>query len=60
MSCGGGYSWRAVICIEMFANHTEIEVEGTLCGHPKPSNRKACNTEVCPTWYAGEWSSVGI
>ncbi|XP_076101764.1 protein madd-4-like isoform X1 [Mytilus galloprovincialis] len=56
-SCSGGYSWRAVICIEMFANATEIEVEGTMCGHPKPSNRKSCNTQVCPTWYAGEWSS---
>lgn len=56
VTCDGGYSWRAVICIEMFANNTEIEVEGTLCGHSKPSNRNQCNTLVCPMWHAGEWS----
>lgn len=57
VSCGGGYSWRAVICIEMFANATQIEVATTLCGHPIPPNRRECNTVACPSWYAGEWSA---
>jgi len=42
----------------MFANDTQIEVAGTLCGDPKQSNRKSCNTEICPTWHAGQWSPV--
>ena len=58
VTCDGGYMWRAVICIEMFANNTEIEVTGTLCAHPRPPNRRSCNTLVCPTWQAGEWSPV--
>ncbi|KAL4227272.1 ADAMTS-like protein 3 [Mactra antiquata] len=55
--CGGGISWRVVTCIQTFEDGTQQLMRDRYCdGESRPSSRKSCNGQICPRWYAGQWS----
>ncbi|KAJ8304757.1 hypothetical protein KUTeg_018340 [Tegillarca granosa] len=59
-TCGGGYAWRIVRCIESFIDGTKNAVNDSQCSEFKPSERKTCGNEICPRWYAGQWSPCSV
>ncbi|KAI9551632.1 hypothetical protein GHT06_021967 [Daphnia sinensis] len=51
-TCGAGYKRRQVVC------HDELFKDSDGCIPAKrPQDTVHCNTDPCPTWSSGEWSS---
>lgn len=46
-SCGGGEKVRKVECKQVMAQNHTVERPQSMCGSPKPPDRKPCNTKVC-------------
>lgn len=59
-TCGGGASLREVRCMEYGSMGQARWVNDRYCKQYKPSEYKSCNTEICPRWYAGEWSPCSV
>ncbi|XP_071086496.1 protein madd-4-like isoform X1 [Haliotis cracherodii] len=59
-TCGGGFEFRDVRCMDMMTSGQLERVEDRFCPGPKPSTSKPCNTFICPKWYAGEWSPCSV
>ncbi|CAI9733957.1 3 isoform X2 [Octopus vulgaris] len=60
MTCGGGTSLREVSCMEYGPSGQARWVEDQFCKQLQPSEYKSCNTDICPRWYAGEWSPCSV
>ncbi|KAH9518510.1 ADAMTS-like protein 1 [Bulinus truncatus] len=56
VNCGGGLSTRAVRCMETSPAGRQHWLHDSFCPLPKPSTVRPCNPQLCPRWYAGEWS----
>ncbi|XP_046444849.1 A disintegrin and metalloproteinase with thrombospondin motifs 9-like isoform X3 [Daphnia pulex] len=51
-TCGAGFKRRQVVC------HDELFKDSDGCIPAKrPQDTVHCNTDPCPTWSSGEWSS---
>ncbi|XP_069137285.1 protein madd-4-like [Argopecten irradians] len=59
-TCGGGFAWRTVICVDTFLDGTQRVLTDAECQNPKPSTRKSCGNILCPKWYAGEWTPCSV
>ncbi|XP_064608377.1 ADAMTS-like protein 3 isoform X2 [Liolophura sinensis] len=55
-SCNEGVRRRHVYCAEITENGGHRRIPDTHCAQSRPPTTGPCNTERCPTWYAGEWS----
>ncbi|XP_070177098.1 protein madd-4-like [Littorina saxatilis] len=59
-TCGGGTRSRAVRCMDTLSDGRQQWLHDSFCPHPHPSASQACNREICPTWYAGQWSPCSV
>lgn len=57
-TCGGGHAWRTVICVDTYLDGTQRVVDSKECKSHQPSRKKSCSNQLCPTWYAGDWTPV--
>ncbi|CAL1528734.1 unnamed protein product [Lymnaea stagnalis] len=60
VSCGGGTATRAVRCMDTLRDGRQQWLHDSFCPVPKPSTTRPCNPQLCPRWYAGEWSPCSV
>lgn len=59
-SCGGGTRSRAIRCMDTLSDGRQQWLHDSFCSSPRPTLQQACNKEMCPTWYAGQWSPCSV
>ncbi|KAL8616635.1 hypothetical protein ACOMHN_031617 [Nucella lapillus] len=60
VACGGGERSRAVRCMDTLSDGRQQWLHDSFCPLPRPSLTQACNRQLCPTWYAGQWSPCSV
>jgi len=53
VTCGGGIRRRTATCID----RNDKPLSRQYCGRVNQSTRESCNSEDCPQWSLGPWSS---
>ncbi|KAK7484024.1 hypothetical protein BaRGS_00024759, partial [Batillaria attramentaria] len=60
VTCGGGVRSRAVRCMDTLMDGRQQWLHDSFCPTPRPSVTQACNRQICPTWYDGQWSPCSV
>ncbi|KAK3799071.1 hypothetical protein RRG08_051354 [Elysia crispata] len=60
VSCGGGFSKRAVRCMDTLRDGRQQWLHDSFCPHPKPKTKRQCNPHICPRWITGAWSPCSV
>ncbi|XP_025078114.1 ADAMTS-like protein 1 isoform X1 [Pomacea canaliculata] len=60
VTCGGGTKSRAVRCMDTLMDGRQQWLHDSFCPSPRPSVVQTCSKQICPTWYAGQWSPCSV
>ncbi|XP_076465390.1 protein madd-4-like [Babylonia areolata] len=60
VTCGGGVRARAVRCMDTLSDGRQQWLHDSFCPQPRPSLSQPCSRQMCPTWYAGQWSPCSV
>ncbi|XP_015789540.1 ADAMTS-like protein 1 [Tetranychus urticae] len=60
VTCGTGYQYRSIFCIQKKTNHSLVQTPDYLCPSPEPPKERLCNINPCPEWFVEPWSKCSV